>query len=258
MVSDSESTKLTACVLTCNNESYIERCLKSLNFAEEVLVIDSGSTDNTLSIAEKFTSRIIKRHWPGYAEQRKFAIESANGEWMLFIDSDEEVSQELANAIKNVMNADPGEVAGFKINRRAFYLNRWQRQWYPDSKISLFRRDKAIITGHDPHPEIEVNGEVKSIKGDILHYPYRDISEHMRKLNDLSSVAAESYVERGRSANLFLIILRTFGEFLKKYFIKGGIFDGQAGFIVSATSSFYVFTKYIKLWEKKQQKNKNI
>jgi glycosyltransferase involved in cell wall biosynthesis len=242
--------RLSATVICKDEAEKIRGCLKSLRFCDEIVVVDSGSTDGTLEICRELADRVIERGWPGYVAQQNYARSQAWGEWVLSIDADERVSPELARAIGGALAGSPS-VDGFRITRHVHYLGRWidHSGWYPERRVRLFRRERGRWEGIDPHYDVVVEGAVADLPGEILHYTYDDIEDHVRTLNRFSSILAREHRSRGRRFSWVSLLLRPPLEFFKKYVLKRGVQDGAPGFFVAALSSFYVFLKLAKLWE---------
>lgn len=242
-------TRLTALVISKDEEEKIEDCLKSLLFADEIVMIDSGSTDGTIEIAKSYGVRVVHNDWPGYIGQRNFAKKFAEGEWVLSLDADERVSPELRDEIIKVLKNPKAD--GYAIPRVVFYINRWIRHcgWYPDRKIRLFKKEKGVWGGENPHDKVILDGKVENLNGDLYHLSFDDISDHIRTIQNFTSVAADERVAKGKKAGLFAILLRPPATFLKMYILKRGFLDGIPGFIVSSLSAWHVFSKYIKIRE---------
>lgn len=242
---------LAACVIACNEEDRIGDCLASVAFADEIIVVDSGSTDRTVAIAREHGARVIVREWPGYVAQKNFALEQAATDWVLCLDADERVSPRLAEEIRRVVAADPGVVVGYRMPRKTFYLGRWilHGGWYPDRKVRLVRRGRARWGGVDPHDRLEAEGPVGTLAGDIEHRTYRDIADHLRTIDRFTSVAAGESHARGRGGALAGMLFNAPAKFWKMYLLKAGFLDGLPGFVVAVLGSYYVFLKYAKLWE---------
>ncbi len=232
----------------------IAACLASADFAEEWIVVDSHSRDATREIAAKAGARVIERDWPGHVEQKNFAIGQAANDWVLCLDADERVSPELRASILAALDRAggfDGGPDGYEMARRTWYLGRWIRRggWYPDRKVRLYRRSKGRWGGVNPHDHVRVDGRVERLAGDLLHYSYRSISDHLRTIDSFTTIAAREKHAAGRRAGVLDLTLRPFGKFLRMYVAKLGFLEGRAGFVVAVTGAFYVFLKYAKLWD---------
>jgi glycosyltransferase involved in cell wall biosynthesis len=239
---------ISAVVITHNEEANIEECLRSVSWADEIVVVDAMSTDTTCDIARGFTDMVFSEPWEGYVTARRHAIASARSEWILSIDADERVTPELRAEIETHL-ADP-EFDGYLIPRKAYFLGRWIKHcgWYPGYVLRLFRKDKARVTEKMVHEGIRVDGRVGTLKSSILHYTYRTVDAYFDRFNRYTSLAAKESRLRGKRVNLADILLRPVSQFFKMYVIKMGMLDGLQGLILCVFSASYVFTKYVKLW----------
>ena len=247
--------KISAVVLTFNEEKNIIRCLESVSWADEILVVDSFSTDSTIELSKNYTSQIIQNEWPGYIEQKNFAVENAKYDWIFSIDADEEVSPQLRDEILRVKSEGP-RADGYKMPRKVFYLEKWINHsgWYPDLKIRLFDRRKGKWGGVNPHDKVILSGSCGRFDGDLFHYTYENIFAHVHQLNRFSTIAAEAMLEKGRKPSLFKILFNPPGNFFTAYILRRGFLDGMAGFLISAMIGYHAFLKYFKLWELYRQK----
>ncbi len=242
---------LSATVICRDEAEKIRGCLESVRFCDEVVVVDSGSTDGTVAIARELADRVVERGWPGYVAQQNFARGEARGEWVLSIDADERVTPGLAREIREVLAAGDPVPDGFRITRHVHYLGRWidHSGWYPEPRVRLFRRERGRWEGVDPHYDVVVDGRLDDLGGEIVHYTYDDMEDHVRTLNRFSSILAREHRARGRRFSWLALLGRPPLEFLKKYVLKRGYRDGAPGFYVASLSAFYVFLKFAKLWE---------
>jgi len=242
--------KLSVTVITKNEAADISDALTSVAFADEIIVVDSQSTDDTVAIARRFTDRVIVREWPGYIDQKNYAASIASHDWILSLDADERVTPELASEITSVLAATPS-YAAFRIPRVTFHLGRWIRttDWYPDYQLRLYDRRQAEWTGRYVHEAVTVRGTVGRLRGDIQHYAYRDIADHLETIDRYTTYAARQMYESGRRAGLMQVAGHPPLAFLRNYIAKGGIRDGTAGFVISAMNAYYVMLKFAKLWE---------
>jgi glycosyltransferase involved in cell wall biosynthesis len=245
--------KVSAVVVCGNEEAHIAACLESVRWCDEVVVVDSQSTDRTAEIAARYADRLIQRPWAGYVAQKQFALDQAGGDWVLSVDADERCTPELREAARRALAAADAEgVAGFEVRRHVFYLGRWidHGGWYPDWKLRLVRRARARWVGVDPHDRLEVDGPVRRLEADLLHFTYRDFAAQLRTVDRFSDVAAESWRLAGRGFSLLDALLHPPAKFLECYVWKRGFLDGWPGFVIAATSAFYVFARQVKLREK--------
>lgn len=242
--------KLTVTIITLNEQANIEGALKSVPFADEIVVVDSGSTDDTCEIARKYTDRVVFNQWPGHVIQKQYAVDMAKNDWILSIDADERVSKTLAEKICEVLENGP-DADAYEVNRRSFYLGRWVRHsgWYPDSRIRLFNRHKAGWGGTDPHDLVVCKGKTGRLAADIEHYPYRDLAHHFKVIDNYTNIMAQRMFEKGKRASVIDILFRPPFAFFKKLILKAGFLDGYTGIVISATTAVSVFFKYAKLRE---------
>jgi glycosyltransferase involved in cell wall biosynthesis len=249
---------ISAYMLTCNNADTVRTALASLGFVDEIVVVDSGSTDGTLEIVREYTDRIIERPWPGFREQYRFAGDQCTHDWALFIDADEEVSEPLAQEIvetlaANVARPEAEQVQGYHGHRRTFYLDRWilHGGWLPDYEVRLYRRSAGRWAG-DLHAKIAVDGAVADFRHFYYHYTYRDIGDQLKTIDKYSATAAEDMERNGRAFSLLRLLFSPPARFVKDYFLKLGFLDGFPGLVVAVNTSFYVFTKHARLWERQR------
>jgi glycosyltransferase involved in cell wall biosynthesis len=245
--------KISAIVVCGNEEANIAACLESVRWCDELVVVDSISQDRTPEIAARIADRVIQRPWPGMAAQKQFALEQATGDWVLSVDADERCTPELREAAQRALaQADAQGVAGFEMRRHVFYLGRWidHGGWYPDWKLRLVRRDRARFAGIEPHDHLEVEGSVRRLDADLHHYTYRDFAQHLHTVDRFSDVLAEEWRKQGRRFSLLDALLHPPAKFLECYVWKRGFLDGWPGFVIAATSAFYVFARQVKLRER--------
>jgi glycosyltransferase involved in cell wall biosynthesis len=245
-------TKISATVITFNEEQNIAEALESLAWADEIIVVDSESTDRTVEIARRFTDRIIVRPWPGYAAQKTFAAEQAVNDWIFNLDADERVSPELAAELLKLQQGSDPAVAGFEMPRRTNYLGRWIKHsgWYPDYKLRLYDRRVARWRGEFVHESVQADGRVERLKGEILHYTVRSASEHHLRLDRYTTLAAEEMRALGKSVSVGSLFFSPAAAFFKSYFLRLGILDGMPGFAIAKFAAHYAFLKNLKVWEK--------
>jgi len=245
---------LTVVTLTLNEENNIVECLQSVAWADQIIVVDSGSADATLTLAKKFTNDIVQIEWKGYGEARNRALDLARGEWILWLDADERVPDELAKEIRATLSTPPAGIAGFDVARRAYFLGKWIRHcgWYPGRIVRLFRRGKARFSETRVHEQLSIDGPVGRLRNDLLHYTDVDLEQYFRKFNKYTTLAAEDLRSRGRSAGLVDLVFRPPFMFFKMYVLRLGFLDGMHGLILCVVSAAYVFVKYAKLWDSRR------
>ena len=238
-------------VITRNESANIAAALESVSWADEIVVVDAESTDDTAAIARRFTPRVTVRQWPGYAAQKNFAAGQACHDWIFSLDADERVSPALADEIRSVLQEAPGQ-AGFRVPRASYYVGRWLRStdWYPDFQLRLYDRRRARWEGRYVHESVKADGPVATLHGELLHYPYRDIAHHVQTIDRYTTLVADQAAERGTRASVADLLVRPPLAFLRNYVLRLGIKDGQAGLVVSLLNSYYVFLKFAKLWER--------
>jgi glycosyltransferase involved in cell wall biosynthesis len=241
--------RLAVTIITRDEATNIEACLASVAWADEVLVVDSGSTDRTPDLARAAGARVITADWPGYAAQKNFAAAQASFDWILSVDADERITPALAQEVRRVLDQDPAE-AGFRIPRVTWYFGRWIRttDWYPDFQLRLYDRRRARWTPRAVHESVSADGPIGYLREDLQHYAYRDLSHHVATMNRYTTLAAGELAAQGRRAGLADLIAHPPAAFLRNYILKRGCLDGTAGFVISALNAFYVFLKFAKLW----------
>ena len=245
---------LSAVIITKNESANIEAALASVAWADERLVIDADSTDDTVARARQAGARAIVRPWPGYSEQKNHGAAIAQHDWILSLDADERISEPLAREIQSLLQHDPPH-RGYRIPRVAFYLGRWIRttDWYPDYQLRLYDRRVARWNGRRVHESVQLEASAPGIlKGEILHYAYRDLSHHLETIDRYTTLAAAHMADEGRRAGAFDLVVHPPAAFLRNYLLRGGFRDGTTGFVVSALNAFYVFAKFAKLWERQR------
>jgi glycosyltransferase involved in cell wall biosynthesis len=241
--------KLSVTIITLNEAANIEACLASVAWADDVLVVDSGSTDGTADLARAKGARVIARDWPGYAEQKNFAAGAAAHEWILSVDADERVTPELRQEIQARLSGEPQE-AGFRVPRVTWHLGRWIRttDWYPDYQLRLYHRKRASWTAKPVHESVAATGPVGQLRSDLQHFAYRDLGHHFATMDRYTTLAAEDMRSTGRRAGVFDLTLHPAAAFFRNYILRRGFLDGTAGLIVSSMNAYYVFLKFAKLW----------
>lgn len=239
--------KITATIVTLNEERNIARAIGSLRCADEVVVVDSGSTDRTREIAAGLGARVVEERWRGYAGQKNFAAACADNDWILSLDADESLTEELAAQVLK-WKEDGSRFDGYSFPRLARYLGRWIRHggWYPDRKIRLYDRRKAEWIGEYVHESVRVRGTVGEFEGDLLHYTCASLSEHLRTLDRYTSLAAQEVVARGKSVSMRHLTLDPAWTFFRTYVVQRGFLDGRQGLAIAWMAALYTFLKYAK------------
>jgi glycosyltransferase involved in cell wall biosynthesis len=241
--------KFSVTMITFNEEQLVRDALESVKWADEIVVIDSLSTDQTVAICREYTEHVYQVPWHGYVEQKNIATEKTSYTWVLNIDADERVSQELAEEIRSVLLETPHYV-GYYIPRKTYYLGDWINHcgWYPDYTLRLFNKQASRWVGKALHEKVEVQGATAYLHYDLYHYTYEDIADHVQKMNSYTSIAA---AHKSSTVSGSKILFRTAFTFLKKYLLQQGFRDGTRGMIVCLLSAFTVTLKYAKLWERR-------
>jgi glycosyltransferase involved in cell wall biosynthesis len=244
--------KITAIVITLNEEANIARALRSLAWADEIIVADSESRDRTVEISRRFAGRVIVRPWPGYSAQKNFAAAQASHDWIFSLDADEEVSPGLRREIESLKRAAEPTAAGFEMPRLTFYLGRWIRHsgWYPDYKVRLYDRRRARWVGDYVHEGLAVDGAVARLAGDLLHFTVDDASEHHLRIDRYTTLAADQARAQGKRASAASIIFSPALTFIRSYLFKLGFLDGVQGYFIARFAAHYTFLKNLKLWER--------
>lgn len=246
---------LSIVVITLNEEQNLGECLESVQWADEIVVVDCRSVDQTVEIARRYTEKVFVRPWPGFGPQKNFGMDQATSDWVLILDADERASQELGQEIRHLMERwsieDP---LGYQIPRRNFYYGYWVR-WagcYPDYQIRLFRKGQAYYNEVLVHENLIVQGKVGILSGHLDHYTERRIEDHFKKFSLYTTLAAQQRLKSKQTVHLHDLVLRPLVTLLKTYFLKQGFRDGIWGLIVCLFASMYTFVKYAKLWESLQ------
>lgn len=239
--------KLSATIITLNEERNIARVIESLRCVDEILVVDSGSTDRTVEIAEKLGARVVESPWPGYANQKNLAAEQASHDWILSIDADESLSEALEAEIWQLKKSGPRADA-YTMPRMAQYLGRWIRHggWYPDRKIRLYDRRKAKWEGAYVHESLRVGGRVEHLESNLLHFTCDSLSEHLRTMDRYTTLAAEQLLATGEKVTWSRLIVHPPWTFVQTYFLKLGFLDGLEGLAIAYMAAFYNFLKFSK------------
>jgi len=239
---------VSVCIITRDEERNLPDCLASVGWADEIVVVDSRSKDRTREIAAAAGARVIERDFPGHIEQKNFAVGEARHDWVLCLDADERLSPELAASVQAAL-ADPGGCDGFSMARLTFHCGHPIRHggWYPDRKLRLFDRRKGRWGGRNPHDHVELSGREGRLAGDLLHFSYRSMADHLRQIDFFTTISAREKRARGVRASPLALAFRPAWKFLRMFVLKAGFLDGVQGLVVASMGAWYVFLKYAKL-----------
>ena len=249
--------KISATIITFNEESHIKAACESVAWADEVVVVDSNSTDQTRELAESCGARVIANAWPGFGAQKQFAVDQTQHEWIFSLDADERVSDELKNSIQSLRNEK--ELAdGYQIARRTYYQQRWIRGggWYPDRQLRLFRKSRGRWKQRHIHESVKMDSDarVERLKGDLLHYTSQDAAHHHRMIGErYAPLAALQMFEEGRRTSVLGVASAGPAAFIRSLILKGGFRDGLAGFTIASFAAHHAFLKHLMLWEKQRK-----
>ena len=239
--------KISATIITYNEERNLPRAIESLRCADEIIVVDSGSSDRTVEVAEKLGARVVESAWPGYANQKNLAAERATYDWILSIDADESLSEALEAEIWRLKKNGP-QFDAYTLPRLAQYLGRWIRHsgWYPDRKVRLYNRKKAQWVGAYVHESVAVSGTVGHLESNLLHFTIESLSEHLRTMDRYTTLAAEQLLASGEKITWGRLILEPPWTFFRTYIVKLGFLDGVEGLAIANMAALYNFLKYAK------------
>lgn len=251
MWKENRLAKISVITLTLNEQHNIADCLASVSWADQLIVVDSGSTDNTVSLARQFTQDVLEVEWKGYGGTRNEALQHASSDWVLWLDADERVPPELADEIRMIVAGNDERFAGYDVARRAYFLGKWIKHcgWYPSRVTRLFRRSKGRFTESNVHEQLLLDGERGHLKNDLIHLTDPDLEHYFRKFNRYTTLAAKDLQSAGKRFAITDVLFRPLFMFVKMYVLRLGFLDGLHGFVLSVVSAAYVFVKYAKLWE---------
>ena len=251
---------LSVVIITKNEEHNIRECLKSVDWADEIVVVDAESHDGTREIAREYTGQVLVRPWAGFGAQKNFGIKQADSDWILIVDADERVSPELRKEIQSLLSSwSPTDPVAFEVPRRNIFYGKWIR-WggaYPDYQIRLFRKERAHYNDVEIHENLMISGEVGKLQGHFYHFTERQIVDHFRKFNLYTTLAAREKAKLQDKVQWYHLLFNPMVVFLKTYFLRSGFKDGIRGVIFAVFASMYTFVKYAKLWEVLYSPSKN-
>ncbi|MDH4266811.1 MAG: glycosyltransferase family 2 protein [Deltaproteobacteria bacterium] len=242
--------KISVAIITKDEEANIRACLESVKWADEIVVVDSGSTDRTEMICQDFQARFFLEEWKGFPRQKNSAIEKTGNEWVLSLDADERVSPELRQEIQQSLDKNP-TFDGYFIARKNFFLGRWIRHcgWYPDFNLRLFRKSLGRFQEREVHEKVEIQGKVGFLEHPLEHRTYSSLSDFLERMNRYSTLAAREMLRQGKRYCWFDAFFRPPFTFLQMYLLRAGFLEGYLGFLLAGLYSFYTFAKYSKLRE---------
>ena len=246
----SSPSRLSACIITYNEADRIEACLRSVGFCDELLVVDSHSSDDTRARAAALGARVIERDWPGYRSQKQFAIEAASHDWVLCLDADERVTPALRAQIEAVRAGGFAGAAGYSLPRITEYFGRFLRHGnaYPDRLVRLFDRRRGGWSGAEIHENTRIEGPVRRLHGHLEHFSYRGLTDHLARMRRYADLMAEAQYARGRRCGLLPVLLNPWWRFVRGYLLRLGFLDGWRGLVFALIESNYVREKYLALY----------
>lgn len=244
---------ISAAVITLNEENNIRDCLASLAWVDEIIVVDSLSTDKTKEIAESMGARVIDQAFLGHVKQKQLAVDSCSHDWVIALDADERATDSLRDEIVSLFNNSKESelLPGYSVARKSFHLGRWIMHggWYPDRNIRLFNRKVGHWTGTNPHDVIAVKGKAGHLKSALEHYVFADLAHNIQTNNSYSSISAKILFEENKKPSFLKLLFKPPGKFIETYLVKRGFLDGMPGFIIAVGAAYSMFLKYAKLWE---------
>jgi len=254
-----DKRKISVCIITLNEKHHIRAACESVSWADEIVVVDSGSTDRTREIAAECGARVLENSWPGFAAQKQFAAAQASHDWIFSLDADERVSEELRASITSLLSEPDVPADGYLISRRAFYMGRWIRGggWYPDRQLRLYRKSMGSWQGAHIHESVKMkpDARIAMLTGDLLHYTVRDAAEHHRMIGErYAPLGARKMLEQGRRTSPLKIATIGPATFIRNFVLKGGFRDGLAGFSIATFAAHHAFLKHLELWELQNRK----
>ncbi len=249
---------ISVTIICKNEEENIRKCLESIKWVDEIIVVDSFSDDKTVEIAKEYTNKVFQRKWEGYAKQREYALSKTTNKWIFPLDADERCSEELKNEIISVINSN-NRISGYRIPRKSFFLGKWIKfcGWYPGYQTRLFKRESVTVSNRLVHEGYIVNGEIGFLRNDILHFTVNSISDYFSRINNYSSLQAIEKANK-KKIGFYDIFLRPIAAFLQTFFLKKGFLDGIYGLMVTNFDVITNLLTYMKAWEIQKKNNKII
>jgi glycosyltransferase involved in cell wall biosynthesis len=248
-----KKSPISLAVITLNEEKNLHRCLKSVSkIAAEIVIVDSGSTDATVQIAQDYGAHVYYNPWPGHVAQKNYALSLCSQPWVLSLDADEALCADLGRAIQNLFVFEQPACSGYWLNRKTYYLGAWiEHAWYPEWRLRLVRRDVATWQGTNPHDKLVAQGPTsKLVAGNILHYSYADLNDHLQKTVNYARIGAEAAMEQGEHFHWAKLLLSPWGRFMKSLLFKQAWRDGWRGWIIAFSSLLTCFAKYAFMYER--------
>jgi glycosyltransferase involved in cell wall biosynthesis len=238
-------------IVTKNEEANIEAALDSVKDAAEIVVIDSFSSDRTVEICRKYTNKVFRKEWEGYAKQKQAAVGLAVSPWVFILDADERFTPELKAEVISAIKENSHD--GFYVPRKNFFMGRWIRHggWRPDYTLRLFRKNAGRVEDREVHEKVIVNGSVSYLKNPLVHYTYNSVSDYLKRMDSYSTLAAKELKKTGVAPNVLNFLIRPLATFIKMFFFRLGFLDGRYGLVLAVLYSYYTFLKYAKTWELK-------
>jgi len=245
-----DQVSLSACIIAYNEADRIEACIRSVDFCDEIIVVDAHSTDKTRELASTLGAVVIERDWPGYRSQKEFAIRSALHDWVLCLDADERVSEQLGAEIRALRTAGFAGYSGWSVPRLSEYFGRflYHGNAYPDRLVRLFDRRRGGFAGYEIHENTRVQGRIGRLRGHLLHYSYRSLTDHEQRMQRYAQLMAEAMYAHGRRGGLAASLLNSGWRFLRGYVLRLGFLDGWRGLVFALVEASYVRQKYLKLF----------
>ena len=243
--------KISAAIITLNEAAHIQDCIASLDFCDQVVVVDSLSKDQTRKLAREAGAKIVRQEFLGHVAQKQLAVDKCKHDWVFCIDADERVSPELRASIMALKEAGEPDLSGYEVARLSYHLGRWIKHggWYPDLGVRFFNRTQGKWGGYDPHDKVEVEGPVGHLEGDLHHFVFDSLSDNVKTNDFYSSIMAKDLSLAGKRPSLLKLLLKPPFKFIECYLIKRGFLDGMPGFIIAVGAAYSMFLKFAKLWE---------